>query len=131
VDDWLPLTRREALLVQLALYAAPLDAIGLEAAEDEVRALFHKCSGFVSRTGHAAPGSPPPPPGAGCVTVQQAAAMWRCTPEAVTKAIRAGRLRATRHGRQWLVDEADARRVAGERSQRRDGQPATRGRRAA
>jgi excisionase family DNA binding protein len=49
-------------------------------------------------------------------TVPVAAALLGCTPRAVVKAIHAGRVRAWRPGREWLLDVREVRRWAERRS---------------
>ena len=52
----------------------------------------------------------------GTWSTRQAAVLLSCSPRAVVKAIRAGRLPATRNGREWVLREADVREYAGRRN---------------
>ena len=106
----------EARLVVLAIEALNrvgdrlISRLGLTA---EYGALRAKCLGSVRGTLLGAPQPAGPPSLADLCTVQQAAAIWRCSPRAVVKAIGAGRLRAWRPGREWLLDVREVRRMAG------------------
>jgi excisionase family DNA binding protein len=46
------------------------------------------------------------------MTTAEAAARLGITPEAVRKAIKRGRLVATKHGRDWLIDAVEVERYA-------------------
>jgi hypothetical protein len=53
------------------------------------------------------------------VTVTEAAAIWGCSPQAIRKAIRAGRLQGRRQGGQWWLSEVAVREAAGRRGRGR------------
>jgi len=118
----LPLTRHQAALVAFALEALrrgwehPAARLDLT---EQYSELETELLGFVRATGLRASLAPRPLAPADVVTVQQAAKIRGCSPQAIRKAIQAGRLPARRPGREWLIDAAAVHRLAGRRE--RDG----------